>query len=71
MMGFKPLPAILFAQATNGLLLPIIALFLLMVMNNKEALGEYRNSTLSNIAGGCVVATVIGLGSYKVLGLFF
>lgn len=40
-------------------------------MNNKEVLGEYCNFILSNIVGGCVVVIVIGLGSYKVLGLFF
>jgi manganese transport protein len=68
-LGFKPLPAILFAQATNGLLLPIIALFLLVVMNNKTTLGKYGNSIYSNIAGGLVVATVIGLGGYKVVSL--
>ncbi|NDV90311.1 divalent metal cation transporter [Alteromonas sp. 345S023] len=69
-VGFKPLPAILFAQATNGLLLPIIALFLLVVMNNKTTLGKYGNSIYSNIAGGFVVATVVGLGGYKVVSLF-
>ena len=38
-LGFKPLPAILFAQATNALLLPVIAIFLLVVMNKSQALG--------------------------------
>lgn len=69
-MGFKPLPAILFAQATNGLLLPIIAIFLLVVMNNKKALGKFVNSRYSNIGGTLVVATVIGLGGYKLVSLF-
>ena len=35
-LGFKPLPAILFAQATNALLLPIIPIFLLVVMNKSK-----------------------------------
>ena len=68
-LGFKPLPAILFAQATNALLLPIIAIFLMVVMNKSSALGEFKNTWKSNIAGAIVVATVVGLGGYKLLGL--
>lgn len=69
-LGFKPLPAILFAQATNGLLLPIIAIFLLVVMNKSSALGEFKNTLWSNLAGVLVVSVVIGLGLYKLTSLF-
>ena len=69
-LGFKPLPAILFAQATNGLLLPIIAIFLLVVMNKSNALGEFKNTLLSNLAGVLVVSVVVGLGLYKLTSLF-
>ena len=69
-LGFKPLPAILFAQATNALLLPIIAIFLLVVMNKSTALGEFRNTWKSNLAGFLVVGTVICLGLYKLIGVF-
>ena len=69
-LGFKPLPAILFAQATNALLLPIIAIFLLVVMNKSNALGEFRNTWKSNLAGVVVVGTVVALGAYKLIGVF-
>ncbi|WP_420933782.1 Nramp family divalent metal transporter [Alteromonas sp. A081] len=69
-LGFKPLPAILFAQATNALLLPVIAIFLLVVMNKSQALGAFKNSWKSNAAGIIVVATVVGLGCYKLLNVF-
>jgi NRAMP (natural resistance-associated macrophage protein)-like metal ion transporter len=69
-LGFKPLPAILFAQATNALLLPIIAIFLLVVMNKSNALGEFRNTWKSNLAGVVVVGTVLALGAYKLIGVF-
>lgn len=68
--GFKPLPAILFAQATNALLLPIIAIFLLFVMNKSNALGQFKNTWKSNVAGVVVVCTVMALGLYKLLGVF-
>jgi len=69
-MGYKPLPAILFAQATNGLLLPIIAVFLLVVMNKNSKLGAFKNSWISNVAGVFVVTVVIGLGLYKLISTF-
>lgn len=69
--GFKPLAAIIFAQATNGVLLPVVALFLLVVMNRHNRLGEFRNRTTSNVIGLLVVGVVVALGGYKLLRLFF
>ena len=42
--GLKPVTVILFAQVANGLLLPIIAVFLLITMNRKAILGSHTNS---------------------------
>ena len=69
-LGAKPLTAILFAQAANGFLLPICALFLLVVMNRHDQLGDYRNSVAANIAGGLVVLVTLGLGALKILRVF-
>jgi len=68
-MGIKPLTAILFAQASNGLLLPFIALFLLWVMNRQDILGDYTNGWLSNTFGGFIVLLVSGLGIYKLISV--
>ncbi len=69
-LGTKPLLAILFAQAANGFLLPICALFLLVVMNRRGSLGEHVNSALINGLGGLVVLVTVGLGALKVLRVF-
>lgn len=66
-IGLKPLSAIIFAQAANGILLPIIAIFLLYAMNNKKRLGKYVNSPLTNILGGIVVLVACGLGLRGIL----
>ncbi len=66
-VGRKPIRAILFAQAANGLLLPLIAVFLLIVLNRKDLLGKYRNGVAANLAGGAVVLVAAGLGAYKLL----
>lgn len=68
-IGFKPLSAILFAQAANGLLLPIVAIFLLVVMNRRGTLGAFKNKMPSNILGIVVVSFVVCLGLYKLASL--
>lgn len=61
-LGTSPVQAIVFAQAANGVLLPIVAAFLLVVMNRANLLGEFKNGVVGNILGILVVlaATVIG-----------
>ncbi|AGB38210.1 Nramp family divalent metal transporter [Natronococcus occultus] len=61
-LDYNPVEVIVFAQVANGLLLPILAVFLIYAMNNDELLGEYTNSTLQNVLGGLVTLVVIGIG---------
>ena len=69
-IGFKPLEAILFAQAANGILLPVIAVYLLWVMNSKIVMGENINKTLSNVLGIIVVFIAAGLGIRSLMQIF-
>ncbi|MDV6013965.1 Nramp family divalent metal transporter [Haloechinothrix sp. LS1_15] len=66
-LGENPVAAILFAQAANGLLLPIIAVFLLVVANRRDLLGEYRNRIVRNVLGIAVVLVATGLGLFNIL----
>ena len=70
--GIKPITIILSAQFANGLLLPIIAVFLLVAMNKKGLLGAHANSWRGNAAGAAVVLVTAILGLrliLKALGL--
>ncbi len=69
-IGSSPTQLIVFAQAANGLILPIIAVFLLVVMNRAVLLGTYVNSKGANIVGGFVVLVAIGLGLRSLLIAF-
>ncbi|UTA46959.1 Nramp family divalent metal transporter [Simiduia sp. 21SJ11W-1] len=68
-LGTKPLVAIVFAQAFNGFLLPIVAIFLLYVMNQRALLGSHANGWLANLLGGLVVIFVTGLSLWKLASL--
>jgi len=67
--GQRPLEAILLAQAANGVLLPIIAGFLLWVMNRPEIMGAARNGWRANLAGGTVVLLATTLGATAIYRL--
>jgi Mn2+/Fe2+ NRAMP family transporter len=66
-LQFKPMDVLLFAQALNGILLPVVAIVLLLIMNNKKRLGKYTNSLKANIIGGIVALICTGLGVYSLV----
>jgi Mn2+/Fe2+ NRAMP family transporter len=55
MAGFKPVPAIVVAQALNGLILPVIALFLFGVVNHPNIMKNSFNRLPANICMTMVV----------------
>lgn len=64
-VGQSPVAAIIVAQAINGVLLPVVAVFLLIVMNRRELLGEHTNGRLANLSGTLVVVVVSALGLFQ------
>ena len=69
-IGFKSIEIIKFAQVANGLLLPVIACFLLWIMNKSTVLGNYKNSVFQNVLGLIIVLVAIFLGLKGVLSVF-
>jgi Mn2+/Fe2+ NRAMP family transporter len=67
MAGFKPVPAILLAQALNGLILPVIGVYLLLAVNNPMLMKEKVNRTPGNIIMVGVVFITILLGLISIV----
>lgn len=67
--GSRPMAAIVFAQAANGLLLPLVAVALLWLMNSRQLLGEAINRWRSNLLGASVVVVSAGLGLSRLASL--
>lgn len=59
MIGIQPLIAIQVAQIANGILLPIIVIFLLLMCNNARIMGVHKNSLLQNTWGIFVVLVTL------------
>ena len=69
-VGIKPLEIIKFAQITNGVLLPIIAIFLLWIVNRKTIMLEYQNTIFQNIMGVVIIILSVILGAKSTLTVF-
>jgi len=63
----KPLKLIVMAQFTNGLILPIVACFLLYALNQRKILGDYANGHLANSLGTIVVLLTAALGARSIM----
>lgn len=64
--GIRPVPAILFAQVANGVLLPAVAAFLLVAANDRTRMGAHANGLGLNLLGGAVVLVTLVLGGLAV-----
>ncbi|WP_339689534.1 Nramp family divalent metal transporter [uncultured Parasphingorhabdus sp.] len=62
LLGYRPVELIFVAQIANGLLLPIVAVFLLKLANNKKLLGQYANGLKANILGAVILLITTALG---------
>jgi len=69
-LQINPIEIIKFAQVANGLLLPIIALFLLWIVNKTTVLGKYKNKLGQNIISGIIILITIVLGFKAILKVF-
>jgi Mn2+/Fe2+ NRAMP family transporter len=66
--GIPLFPVMYISQVLNGLLLPVILVFMLLLINNKKLMGEYTGKRAYNIiswttVGVLVVLSVVYLGS--------
>ncbi|MEG0855367.1 MAG: Nramp family divalent metal transporter [Terrisporobacter sp.] len=64
-MSSSPTELILVAQAANAIILPIIAIFLIYVLNHKD-LGKYKNKLWNNILGVFILCVTVAI-SYRSL----
>ncbi len=69
--GASPIPAILAAQALNGMLLPFVAVFLFILINDRDLMGASgRNGTAANVLMSAVIFVTLLLGARMSLGAF-
>lgn len=76
LLNFQPVPVIILAQALNGIILPVIAIILFLMINNSRIIQhQYQNKPIYNFVTAIVVflSILIGLtnlfrASFRVTG---
>ena len=65
--GVKPITVIQIAQVANGILLPVVVIFLILMCNRKNLMGSWKNTLSQNLMGGFVVlvSIIIGVRSFN------
>jgi len=52
---------VLWSQVLNGIVLPFVLIFMLLLINKKELMGEYTNTRLFNVVAWSTTVIVIAL----------
>lgn len=67
--GFDPLTVIILAQALNGILLPVIVIFLVYITSLETVLKQYKNSMVVNILGALIGLITIFIGTSSLISV--
>jgi Mn2+/Fe2+ NRAMP family transporter len=59
--GLDPIGIIVASQYLQGLLLPVVLVFMFLLVNDRRLLGRHANGRLRNVAAGTAIALVIAL----------
>lgn len=69
--GLPLFRVLIVTQVINGLLLPVILIAVLLLVNNREVMGEYRNGPVYNIAAWATTVIVSALSLLLILATLF
>jgi len=58
---------VLWSQVLNGIVLPFVLIFMLLLINKKELMGEYTNTRLFNVVAWATTVIVIALSTALML----
>ena len=59
--GVPLIPVMLFSQVLNGVLLPLVLVFLILLTGDREIMGRYRNSSFFSLLAWVLVVALVAL----------
>lgn len=62
--GIPLIPVMLFSQVLNGMLLPFVLIFIVLLINDRQIMGEYRNSRVLNVVSGLIIVLIVILALF-------
>ena len=68
--GLPLVTTILISQDINGLILPAVLIYMLILINDRRLMGRYTNNLAANAIAGITAAALIVLTGLLLLGTF-
>ncbi|MDD4170127.1 MAG: divalent metal cation transporter [Desulfotomaculaceae bacterium] len=65
------IPIMIWTQVINGVLLPLVLIFMLNLINDRDLMGEYVNSRTFNLVAWVTTVTMIALTTFLVITSIF
>lgn len=59
-IGIDPIKALIYSAIANGIIAPIVLIFIVHISGNKQIMGRYKNSSFGNIMGW-IVTILMGI----------
>jgi len=69
--GIPLIPVMYLSQVANGVLLPVVLVFMLLLINRRDLMGQHTNGTAMNAAAWVTVIVTSGLSLYLAVTVFF
>ena len=69
--GLPLLKLILLSQVANGVLIPFVLIFMLILINKRGLMGDWRNGMWANLIAGATSVIMIGLTAVMVWNAVF
>ena len=69
-LNISSIEIIKFAQVANGILLPTITFFLILIANNNNVLGKYVNNRKHNLVSFFILLITLILGIKSIIKVF-
>lgn len=68
-LGIHPIKALIYSAVLNGMVAPVLLTLILLVANNKEIMGKWKNGPTSNILGWFITIVMYIAGIATLWGL--
>ena len=69
-IGLDPFRALIYSAVANGVVAPVVLLFIVLISSNKKIMGEWKNRKFVTFIGWAVVALMTVAGAAGIYALF-
>lgn len=70
-ININPVKALIYSAVLNGLVAPIILIFIVKISSSEKIMGEYKNNIITKLLGWLIILFMTITGIFTIYSLFF